>query len=144
MTQRQHTSIARACRIALLAMFVLTLIPFDSALSQDGPPAALPQPSEAQLGVPTYPGAKYDGMASGGMTQPDTFYWVFTTADSIDKVAAFYKGKPSLTSKEISGSYMFSVKKSDSGLFPDHGVLVEPNKLWPPPTKTIITVVRKK
>jgi hypothetical protein len=144
MTHRHDTSIARAFRITLLAMFVLTLMPIDSSLSQDRRPAALPQPTEAQLGVPAYPGAKYDGQMSGGMSQPDTYYWIFTTTDAIDKVATFYKGKTGLTPREMSGSYLFAVKKGESELFPDHGVMIEPNKMLPPPAKTVITVIKKK
>jgi hypothetical protein len=144
MTHRSYRSIARAVVTTLLAMLVLTSMPIDSALSQDGPPAALPQPTVAQLGVPTYPGAKYDGQMSGGMTQPDTYYWIFTTVDSIDKVVAFYKQKTGLTPRDLSGSYVFAVKKGESELFPDHGVMIEPNKMLPPPAKTVITVIKKK
>jgi hypothetical protein len=34
---------------------------------------------------------------SGGMSQPDTYYWIFTTTDAIDEVAAFYQGSTGLT-----------------------------------------------
>jgi len=144
MTHRSYRSIARAVWTTLLAVLVLTSMPIDSSLSQDGPPAPLPQPTEAQLGVPTYPGAKFDGQTSAGMSLNESFYWIFTTTDAVDKVAAFYKGKTGLTPKELSGSYLFTVKRGDSDLFPDHGVMIEPNKMLPPPAKTVITVIKKK
>jgi predicted enzyme related to lactoylglutathione lyase len=120
------------------------LLPIERSVSQDGPPPPLPQPTEAQLGVPLYPGAKYDAQMSGGMTQPDTYYWIYTTTDAIEKVVSFYKQKTGLTPKDVSGSYIFSVRKGESELFPDHGVMVEPNKMLPPPAKTVISVIKKK
>ena len=56
---------------------------------------------------------------------------------------AFYKRKTGLTPKAVSGSYTFSVIKGESGLFPDHGVIVEPNKMLPPPAKRAISVIKK-
>jgi hypothetical protein len=144
MTHQSHTYIARKAWTALLATLALTLLPIDRSVSQDGPPPPLPQPTEAQLGVPAYPGAKYDAQMSGGMTQPDTYYWIYTTADAIEKVVAFYKQKTGLTPKDVSGSYIFTVRKGESELFPDHGVIVEPNKMLPPPAKTVISVTKKK
>lgn len=132
MTQRSCRSIARAVWTTLLAVLVLTSMPVDSSLSKDGPPAPLPQPTEAQLGVPTYPGAKFDGQTSAGRSMNESYYWIFTTTDAIEKVAAFYKGKTGLTPKDLSGSYLFALKKGESELFPDHGVMIEPNKILPP------------
>ena len=144
MTHRSDRHIARHPCTALFAILALTLLPIGRSVSQDGPPPPLPQPTEAQMGVPAYPGAKYDAQMSGGMTQPDTYYWIYTTTDAIEKVVAFYQQKTGLTPKAVSGSYIFSVRKGESELFPDHGVMVEPNKMLPPPAKTVISVIKKK
>ncbi len=56
-------------------------------------------PDAAALGVPVYPGAKYEQALSTLFTRasaPGTTYAVFVTADAITKVADFYR--PKLTS----------------------------------------------
>ena len=127
----------------LLALAVMALTPFGAAVPQQ--PKPLPQPSEAQLGAPVYPGSTYMAEISGGMSMDETYYWVFATSDPPSKVAAFYKAKTGLTPTEVSGSYVFDLEKGSNPYFPDHGIVIEPNKrLTAGPPRTAITFNRKK
>lgn len=115
-----------------------------AAASRQSPSSSLAQPSEAELGVPVYPGAKYDARNSAGMSQDDRYHWLFITADPIGKVVAFYEGKTRLTPSEMSGSYIFTLKKGDSPYFPDHGVTIEKNTMFQPPIGTVVSVTKVK
>lgn len=129
----------------LMALAVMALTPFGAAVSQQ--PKPLPQPSEAQLGAPVYPGSTYLAELSGGMSMDETYYWVFVTSDPPSKVAAFYKAKTSLTPIEFSGSYMFDLDgmKGSSLYLPDRGIVIEPNKrVTVGPPKTSITFNKPK
>ena len=129
----------------LVALAVLAIAPFQSALSERPRPAPLAQPTEAQLGAPFYPGAVYQPEISGGMSQGESYYWVFVTSDPAPKVAAFYKAKTGVTATEVEGTYMFTLKKGSNPYFPDHGLVIEPNKqLTAGPPKTAITFNKKK
>lgn len=129
----------------LLALTVMALAPFGAAVPQQ--PTPLPQPTEAQLGAPVYPGSTYLAELSGGMSMDETYYWVFATSDPPSKVAAFYKAKTGLTPIESSGSYMFDLDgmKGSSLYLPDRGIIIEPNKrVTTGPPKTSITFNKKK
>jgi len=132
-------------RIGFVAMMVLFAASWATAREGRPPPAPLPQPTEAQLGAPVYPGATYEVQISGGMSQGESYYWVFVTADSASKVAAFYKAKTGVTPAETEGMFMFTFKKGSNPYFPDHGLVIEPNKqLTAGPPKTAITFNKKK
>jgi hypothetical protein len=140
--EMKSRSLARMSAM-LLALAVMALAPFGSAVPQR--PKPLPQPSEAQLGAPVYPGSAYLAEVSGGMSQGESYYWVFVTADSASKVAAFYKAKTGVTPTEVEGVYMFTFKKGPNPYFPAHGLVIEPNKqLSAGPPKTAITVTKEK
>ena len=129
----------------LLALAVMALTPFGAAVPQQ--PKPLPQPSEAQLGAPVYPGSTYMAEISGGMSMDETYYWVFATSDPPSKVAAFYKAKTGLTPTELSGSFIFDLdgKKGSSPYMPDRGIIIEPNKrVTAGPPKTSITFNKPK
>jgi len=126
-----------------LALAVMALAPFGAAVPQQ--PKPLPQPSEAQLGAPVYPGSTYMAEISGGMSMNEAYYWIFATSDPPSKVAAFYKAKTGLTPTELSGSYMFDLKKGSKSLLPEHGIIIEPNKqVSAGPPKTSITFTKPK
>ena len=132
-------------RIGFVAMMVLFAASWATAKEGRLPPTPLPQPTEAQLGAPVYPGATYEAQISGGMSQGESYYWVFVTADSGSKVAAFYKAKTRVTPSETEGIFMFTFKKGSNPYFPDHGLVIEPNKqLTAGPPKTAITFNKKK
>jgi hypothetical protein len=108
------------------------------------PKASLPRPSEADLGVPVYPGARYDGDVSGGMSQPDHTIWIFFSDDAPAKVVAFYEKKTGKKASEWDkDKYMIALK--GASVIPEHGVTVETlagNPLFPGKGKTVITVSR--
>jgi hypothetical protein len=144
MTHKSLAPVARTSLAALAAaLMMLIATPAQQVLSRS-PPAPLAQPTEMEMGVPLYPGAKFDGMNSAGMSQNERYYWLFTTTDPVEKVVAFFKEKTHLVPTEVSGSYTFALKQGDSAYVPDHGVTVEKNKLLPPPARTVITVIKLK
>jgi hypothetical protein len=125
------------------AFATLLFVPFGAAVPQR--PTPLPQPSEAQLGAPIYPGSTYLGEISGGMSMGETYYWVFVTSDPASKVAAFYKAKTGLNPTELSGSYVLHLKKGSNPYLPEHGIVIEPNmRLTAGPPKTSITFNKPK
>lgn len=144
MTTRNKEERSRARRTVMMATIAaMLLVPFGAAVPQR--PTPLPQPSEAQLGAPVYPGSTYMAEISGGMSMDETYYWVFATSDPPSKVAAFYKAKTGLTPKEVSGNYTFDLEKGSNSLLPEHGIIIEPNKqLTAGPPKTAITFTKKK
>jgi len=129
----------------LLAQAVMVAAPLQTAIPERPRPAPLPQPTEAQLGAPVYPGAIYQAQISGGMSQGESYYWVFVTADPASKVAAFYKTKTGVAHTEMEGMYMFVFKKGANPYMPDHGLVIEPNKqLTAGPPRTAVTFNKKK
>lgn len=144
MTVHTPFSSARQLLSAMLALVLVLGLASNVSAEKGSRPAPLPQPTEAQMGAPAYPGATYHGEISGGMSQDETYYWVFTTPDSAAKVAAFYKQKTGLVPMEIDGNFQFTIKKGDSPYFPDQGIVVEPNKTFTGAPKTAITFTKKK
>lgn len=127
------------------ALAVMVAAPVTTAIPERPRPAPLPQPTESQLGAPVYPGAAYQAQISGGMSQGESYYWVFVTEDPASKVAAFYKAKTGIAPTEMEGMFMFTFKKGSNPYFPDHGLVIEPNKqLTVGPPKTAITFSKKK
>ena len=115
---------------------------------QPGPPMAAPR--ESELGVPLYPGARFDGQVSAGMSQMDnegTFY-VFTSTDSPQQVTAFYQTRTGRKGITNEGGTLIAVK--GEGLFPDLGVTIQPNApelllgRYPPSVKTVLTIRKRK
>lgn len=132
-------------RVGFMAVMVLLAATWATAKEGRPPPAPLPQPTEAQLGAPVYPGAMYQAQISGGMSQGESYYWVFVTSDPASKVAAFYQARTGVVPTEVEGMYMFTFKKGSNPYFPDHGLVIEPNKqLTAGPPKTAITFNKKK
>ena len=144
MTMLTSASRARRSFAAVLAfLLAFGLVSLVNAGS-GARPAPLPQPTEAQLGAPVYPGATYDGQMSAGMSQGDSYYWVFVTTDPAATVAAFYKQKTGLVPVEIEGNFQFTIKKGANPYFPDQGFTVEPNKALAGGVKTAITFIKRK
>ena len=145
MSSQKMESLTRARKSLMLLAAVLALGPFGTAVPQR--PTPLPKPTDAQLGVPAYPGSTYLGEISGGMSMDEIYYWVFVTSDAPAKVAAFYKAKTGITPMELGGSYVFDLdgKKGTSPYIPDRGIAIEPNKqLTAGPPKTSITFNKPK
>ncbi len=109
------------------------------------PAAPMAAPSERDLGVPLYPGAKFDGRMSGQMSASDeeANYYVYTSADTPQQVATFYQtrtGKKGLTTE---GGVLIAVR--GEGLFPELGITVQPNAgTYPPNVKTMLTIRKRR
>jgi hypothetical protein len=122
-----------------------------------GPPAAMAEeeeptpvtpmaaPTAAQLGVPLYPGARFDGTISAGMSAGDDtgIYYVFASADPVAKVAAFYEQRTGKKGTENENGVLIVVR--GEGLFPELGVTIQPNVgTFPAPAQSMITVRRRR
>lgn len=109
------------------------------------PAAPMAAPTEGDLGVPLYPGARFDGRMSGQMSASDeeANYYVYTSADTPQQVATFYQtrtGKKGLTTE---GGVLIAVR--GEGLFPELGITVQPNAgTYPPSVKTMLTIRKRR
>lgn len=142
----QDTNSSRA-RAALTAALLLSLsVVFSQrTIARDSEPPPLPEPTTIETGVPVYPGAKYDGVSSAGYSQNEHFYWFYLTADPIEKVVAFYQQELApVPPEKMTDSYLFTLEKGGHVAFPNRGVMIEPNRLFPKPTKTIIMIIKLK
>lgn len=105
---------------------------------------ALPAPTETELGVPVYPGARFDGDVSGGMTQSDQKVWVYYSDDAPAKVVAFYQQKTGKKANEWDKD-KFLIGLKGNPVMPEHGLTIETlagNPLFAGKGKTVITVSR--
>ncbi len=118
------------------------------AVAEEEEPQAVPPmaaPTEAQLGVPLYPGARFDGTISAGMSAADEegVYYVFASADPVAKVAAFYEQRTGRKGTATEAGVLIVVQ--GEGLFPDLGVTIQPNVgTFPAPAQSMITVRRRR
>ncbi|HET8760237.1 MAG TPA: hypothetical protein VFN94_04165 [Nitrospiria bacterium] len=114
----------------------------DEAATQQehvAPQASAPEPSAAELGVPRYPGAVFDGLNSAGMSSDEERYFIYTTGDPQDKVVAFYERQTGKKALKTEGGAMIPVE--GTGLFPELGVTIQPNTgSYPRAVRTIVTV----
>jgi hypothetical protein len=106
----------------------------------------VPPPSEASLGVPPYPGARFDADVSSGMSMNESWIWVFFSDDAPAKVVAFYEQKTGRKSTEWDKD-KFMIALKGKSVVPEHGVTVETlegNPYFGGKGKTVITVSRMK
>ena len=97
------------------------------------------EPSAAALGVPRYPGARFDGTNSAALSSGEDRYYVYTTADASEKVAAFYERQTGKKGLKTEAGWLIAVK--GAGPFPELGVTVQPNVgTYPAAVRTMITV----
>jgi len=112
---------------------------------EPAPAAPMPPPTEAQLEVPLYPGARFDGRISAEMSASDeeAWYYVFASADPYEKVAAFYRERTGKQGMENEGGLLLVIR--GDGLFPDLGITVQPNVgTFGPPVRSMITVRKRR
>ena len=107
--------------------------------------AAQAAPSAEQLGVPIYPGARYEARNSEGMSQPTEKYYIFTTADSLARVAAFYRNATKKSGEPFGEGGAVIIVLEGHAPFPAHGIVIEPNRpgMYPASVRTIFTVRRE-
>jgi hypothetical protein len=98
-------------------------------------------PTEAKLGVPIYPGARFDPETTAGMSEPGAGYFVFFSADPVDQVTRFYEQRTGKKAERTPGGSMIAVKGSLP--WPELGVTVQPNAFaegWRKAMKSLVTV----
>jgi len=109
------------------------------------PAAPAAPPSEADLGVPLYPGARFDNQMSASMSGmgDNANYYVYTSVDAATQVTSFYESKTGKKGTTNEAGTLIAVR--GEGLFPDLGITIQPNPgSYPPEVKTIITIRKKK
>lgn len=112
---------------------------------EPAPATPLKAPSEAELGVPLYPGARFEGRMSAELSRSDeeANYYVYASSDAPELVTRFYEsrtGKKGLTNE---GGVLFVVR--GEGLFPDLGVTIQPNVgTFPATVKTVLTMRKRR
>lgn len=106
-------------------------------------PAHAQAPGPAELGVPVYPGAKFDAAKSKGLSSASEKYYIFTSTDAPAQVIAFYERNTGKKGTVMGGATIVVLEGQPP--FPKHGVLVETNRpeLYPAPVKTVFTVRRE-
>jgi hypothetical protein len=112
---------------------------------EEAPVKPMAAPSTAELGVPLYPGAKFDGRISAEMSRSDeeANYYVYSSTDTPEQVAAFYRTRTGKAGITTPGGVMFAIR--GEGLFPDLGLTVQPNAgTFPAPAKTMLTIRKKR
>ena len=102
-------------------------------------------PTPADLGVPVYPGARYEATMSQGMSQEREKYYVFTTPDALDRVKAFYESATRHASEPFGDGGAVMIALAGQAPFPTHGIVIEPSRpgMFPPAVRTVITVRRE-
>jgi hypothetical protein len=100
-------------------------------------------PTPKDLGVPVYPGARFDADATAGMSAGnDYMMYIYLAADGSSKVVEFYEKQ--LKKKAVQpaeGKYMISLKGNSP--IPEEGISIEPNTMFPGSAKTVITILKK-
>jgi len=112
---------------------------------EEAPVAPMAAPSPAELEVPLYPGAKFEGRISAEMSRSDeeANYYVYSSNDPPERVAAFYRTRTGKAGITTPGGVMFAIR--GEGLFPDLGLTVQPNvSTFPAPVKTVLTIRKKR
>jgi hypothetical protein len=97
-------------------------------------------PTEKELGVPVYPGAKFDADATAGMSAGNDYaMYLYLTTDEPSKVANFYEKQLKIKPAEIvKGRYMIALKGKLP--LPEEGISIEPNTMFGGSAKTVISI----
>lgn len=99
-------------------------------------------PTEAKLGVPVYPGARFDPETTAGMSESgDAWYFVFLSPDPVEQVTRFYEQKTGKKAQRAPEGSMIAVKGSLP--WAELGVTVQPNAVaegWRRGMKSVVTV----
>jgi hypothetical protein len=97
-------------------------------------------PTEKDLGVPIYPGAKFDPDASAGMSSGNDYaMYLYLTTDEPSKVVDFYEKQLKIKAAEpAKGRYIIPLKGNLP--VPKEGISIEPNTMFGGSAKTVITI----
>lgn len=107
-------------------------------------PAAKPPvkpPIEKELGMPIYPGSRFDTQLSTGLSQEREKYYVYFTNDPISKVVQFYEAKTGKKAMSAQGGSFWVILQGEIP-WPKLGVLIEPaaGKFGAGSAKTVFTI----
>jgi hypothetical protein len=97
-------------------------------------------PTEKDLGVPLYPGAKFDANNSAGMSAGNDYaVYIYLTNDQPLNVANFYEQR--LKIKPVSmGSNQYMIPLKGKMPMPDEGISIQPNIMFGGGAKTVISI----
>lgn len=96
-------------------------------------------PTAKDLGVPVYPGAKFDADASAGMSAGNDYaIYLYLTTDPPSKVVAFYEQQLKIKAGVQGDKYMIPLKGKMP--VPDEGIVIEPNTMFGGSAKTVISI----
>ncbi|HOX31343.1 MAG TPA: hypothetical protein PLB91_03385 [Spirochaetales bacterium] len=99
-------------------------------------------PTAKELGVPLYPGAILNVDASAGMSMDEgSLAYVYLSADAPAKLVAFYEKATGRKAEALDGG-AFRIVLKGKGLFPEHYLSIEPNKMFGGGAKTVLSVFR--
>lgn len=99
-------------------------------------------PSEKEVGVPAYPGSRFDAKSSAGMSAGGSIMYIFLSDDVPSKIVQFYEVKLKKKARPMpEGSFLFALK-GDFPL-PLEGMTIQPNTMLPDKAKSVITVLKQ-
>jgi hypothetical protein len=102
---------------------------------------AVNPPTAAELGVPLYPGAAFHPDISAGMSMGNgAKAWIFSTEDDPAAVSAFYAKATGKAPSALGKATRIVLK--GAGPFPQHFIVIEPNKSVKGGGKFLIEVFR--
>ncbi len=97
-------------------------------------------PTEKVLGVPLYPGAKFDAANSAGMsTGNDYAMYLYLINDPPAKVVSFYEQKLKIKAESM-GNDQYMIPLKGKMPVPDEGLSIQPNTMFGGNAKTVMTV----
>jgi hypothetical protein len=97
-------------------------------------------PTAKDLGVPLYPGAKFDADNSSGMSAGNDYaIYIYLTQDQPSKVAAFFEKQLKITPVEV-GNDQYMIPLKGQMPVPDEGISIQPNTMFGGSAKTVISI----
>lgn len=103
----------------------------------------VPEPPAAQLGVPKYPGARYDAQMSSQLSSSDRWFYVYTTTDALQRVVAFYERSTGKKGQPAPDGVSIAIAVKGTMPWPELGVMVQPRlPQYPASVKAVISVTR--
>ncbi len=97
-------------------------------------------PTEKELGVPVYPGSKFDADATAGMSAGNDYaIYIYLTIDQPSKVAAFYEQQLKIKPVEV-GKDQYMIPLKGKMPMPDEGISIQPNMMFGGDAKTVISI----
>ena len=97
-------------------------------------------PTEKELGVPLYPGARFDADNSAGMSAGNDYaMYIYLTDDPPSKVADFYEQQLKIKPVAV-GDDQYMIPLKGKMPIPDEGISIQPNIMFGGSAKTVISI----